>query len=401
MQSLRDIVSLAADQGLTFEQLLDLARDKSVASRTRLVETVTDLFFDKKQTLTDRERALMTEILRRLIHDIEKTVRQALSERLATEPDAPSELISALANDEIEVAHPVLVKSSVLQDAELIEIVHQRTLEHQLAIAARGHLSRQVSDALVNTGNSDVITALLENHGAEIARAAMEFLVEQSKRVDAYQNPLVGRPDLPQDLAKRMYWWVSAALRNHIVKNFNIDPTELDQRIEDIIRDLLDDPGGRPILARKGDELAKKLHERKAITPQLLVQTLRQGEVALFESMLGQLSGLRRPMVRRIVFEPGAQGLAVIARAMSIPKPDFASIFLLSRSARPGDKVVDPGELGRVMAFYDRVPPVAAQRLLARMRLDPDYLRSIVEIEERPIGEMPEADRLKAANSNS
>ena len=106
-------------------------------------------------------------------------------------------------------------------------------------------------------------------------------------------------------------------------------------------------------------------------------------------------------MVRRIVFEPGAQGLAVIARAMSIPKPDFASIFLLSRSARPGDKVVDPGELGRVMAFYDRVPPVAAQRLLARMRLDPDYLRSIVEIEERPIGEMPEADRLKAANSNS
>ena len=223
---------MAASQGLEFDELLDLARDRSVASRTRLVETVSDLFFDKKSTLSDRERALMTEILRRLIHDIEMSVRRTLAERLAAEPDAPSELITQLANDEIEVAYPVLVKSSVLQDAELIEIIHQRTLEHQLAITTRERLSRTVSDALVNTGHTDVIKALLENHGAEIGHATMEFLVEQSKRIDAYQNPLVARPDLPGELAKRMYWWVSAALRRHLVAAFDIDPSELDRRIE-------------------------------------------------------------------------------------------------------------------------------------------------------------------------
>ena len=37
----------------------------------------------------------------------------------------------------------------------------------------------------------------------------MEYLVEQSKRVDTYQNPLLKRPDLEPDLAKRMYLWVS------------------------------------------------------------------------------------------------------------------------------------------------------------------------------------------------
>jgi uncharacterized protein (DUF2336 family) len=391
---------MAAQQGLEFEELLDLARDRSVASRTRLVETVTDLFFDKKQTLSDRERALMTEILRRLLHDIEMSVRRALAERLSTEPDAPSELITTLANDEIEVAYPVLVKSTVLQDAELIEIIHQRTLEHQLAITTRERLSRLVSDALVNTGHTDVIKSLLENHGAEIGNATLEFLVEQSKRVDAYQSPLVGRPDLPADLAKRMYWWVSAALRRHIVAAFDIDATELDRRIEDIIKDLLDDPNAKPLLARKGDELAKKLAEKGAISPQLLVQSLRQGEIALFESLLTQATGLRRTLVRRIVFEPGGQGLAVIARAISIPKPDFASIFLLSRSSRPGDKVVDPGELSRVMTFYDRVQLEPARQLLARMRLDPDYLKSMIEIEERPAGQVPEIAELRAANYN-
>ena len=178
MKSLSEIVSMVARENQNFEQLLELARDRSVASRTRLVETVSDLFFGTKQTLSDRERALMAEILRRLIHDVEMTVRRALSERLAGEPDAPSELISALANDEIEVAYPVLSKSNALHDAELIEIIHQRTLEHQLAIAVRERVSRSVSDALVDTGHSDVIRTLLENHGAEISRAAMEFLEE-------------------------------------------------------------------------------------------------------------------------------------------------------------------------------------------------------------------------------
>jgi uncharacterized protein (DUF2336 family) len=400
MQSLSDIVSMVARESQNFEQLLDLARDRSVASRTRLVETVSDLFFGTKQTLSDRERALMTEILRRLIHDVEMTVRRALSERLAGEPDAPSELITALANDEIEVAYPVLSKSSVLHDAELIEIIHQRTQEHQLAIAVRERISRTVSDALVDTGNNDVIRTLLENHGAEISRATMEYLVEQSKRVDSFQNPLVGRPDLPPELAKRMYWWVSAALRKTIVKNFALDPTQLDQRVEDIITDLLSDSPTGPAPARKGEELAKKLAERNAITAQLLVQTLRQGEVVLFESMLAEMAHLRRALVRRIVFEPGGQGLAVIARAVGIAKPDFASIFLLSRAARPGDKVVDPGELSRVMAFYDRVQPAAAQRVLARMRLNPEYLKSMIEIEERPMGEAPDVSQLRAANSN-
>jgi uncharacterized protein (DUF2336 family) len=399
MQSIGDIISLVARQELGFEQLVDLARDRSVASRTRLVETVSDLFFDKKRTLTDNERALMVEILRRLIHDIEMEVRRTLAERLADEPDAPLELVRTLADDSIEVAHPILVRSTVLHDPELIEIVVNRTREHQLAIATRGSLSEAVSDALVGTGDADVIKTLLENHGAEIAGATMAYLVEQSKRIDSYQNPLVARPDLGPDLARRMYWWVSAAVRKSIIQKYNLDQAHLDRKITDIIDDVLDDDV-KPSGSQRSDELAKKLANCDSITPQLLVQTLRQGEVALFESLLAELCGLRRPLVRRIVFEPGGQGLGVIARAVGISKPDFASIFLLSRSARPGDKVVDPGELSRVLAFYDRVQPTAATRLLERMRLDPEYLQALIEIDERAAPGEAEPEDLKAANSN-
>ena len=71
------------------QQLLELARDKSGAGRTRLVPIVGDLFFEENSVLSERERALMTDILRQLIHDVEMTVRKVLAERLADEPDAP------------------------------------------------------------------------------------------------------------------------------------------------------------------------------------------------------------------------------------------------------------------------------------------------------------------------
>ena len=92
------------------ERLLGLARDKSDAGRERLINTVSDLFTEDEQTLTERERALMTDILNQLIREVEMTVRRHLSERVSVLPHAPRELILTLANDAIDVARPILLK---------------------------------------------------------------------------------------------------------------------------------------------------------------------------------------------------------------------------------------------------------------------------------------------------
>lgn len=370
---------------IDFDDLVGLARDKSVEGRTRLVQIVGDLFFDTDTVLRDAERNIMSDILRQLIHDVEMKVRQELAKRMAVEADAPRELISALANDQIEVAHPILTQSTVLQDIELIEIVEHRTFGHQLAIAMRETVSEAVSEALIGTGNVDVIKTLLENDNADISGSAMEYLVEQSENIDDIQIPLINRGDLGPDLAKRMYWWVSAALRKHIVEHYRIDKAELDDKIQDTIHDILGGGPNNPGIIddtplRKSQELAEKLQKAEAITPQLLIQTLRQGEVVLFEDLLAQLTGLRTTLIRRFVFEPGGEGLAITCRAAEIAKADFASIFLLSRSARPGDKVVDPNEISRVLNFFDRVTPDTARRVVKRWHLDPNFLFALKQV---------------------
>ncbi len=362
-------------------ELLALSHDKSTSARSRVADVVADLFFAQHAVLSDRERSLMVDILRHLIHDVEVSIRRNLADRLAGEPSAPRELIAALANDEIDVAHPVLERSAVLQDGELIEIIHHRTLQHQLAITMRKAVSETVSAALVETGNADVIVKLLENRDARISRATMEYLVEESKRTDRYQNPLLGRPDLPQELATRMYWWVSAALRSHILERFDLDETALDEAITRTVESAIDEDGE----VRKTAELARRLKASKQIDSKLLVKTLRKGEVALFEALFAELAELPPPLVRRFIFEPGGESLAIACRAVEIDKGDFASIFLLSRAARPGEKLVDPAELTRVIAFYDRVRADAAKVVVRRWRLNPAYLEAVQKVAPPPV----------------
>jgi uncharacterized protein (DUF2336 family) len=364
---------------LETRQLFELARDRSVAARQALAATITDLFFARGDFLTDRERSLMSEILRQLINDIESSVRRALAEKLAHQANAPRELILALANDEIIVAQSILMHSEVLRDEELIEIIHHRTLEHQLAVAMRKSMNESVSDALVGTGNVDVIAALLENHAARISGETLAYLVEQSQRVDSYQNPLLRRPELNPDLARRMYWWVSAALRRHILDNFPIKPSDFDDALEASAGELAQAATEQP--PRKSEQLAASL-SIETITPDLLVETLRQGEIALFEAMLAKLTGIRPLLIRRLLFERGGEALAIACRAIDIKTPIFASIFLLSRKARPSDPPPAYGEMTRILGFYEAISAEAAAQVASAWRRSGDFVNAVRQIEK-------------------
>ena len=363
------------------QSLFTLAHDRSVAGRQALTTTVTDLFFGRGNALTERERALMTDILRQLVDNVESSVRRGLAERLAHEPDAPRHLVLALANDEIGVAHAVLQHSPVLQDSELVEIIHHRTLEHQLAIAMRGSLSEAVSAALVETADEDVIKSLLENHGARISAATMDYLVDQSRRVDTYQNPLIARPDLSPDLARRMYWWVSAALRKHLLAKFSIDPTELDDALEGAVHAIVAKDEAEPD-TEKSLNLAERISSEAAITPALLIQSLRQGQIALFEAMFARLLDIRVAQVRRVLFERGGSGLAVACRAAGIAPSVFSSIFILSRRARPNERPPTPTEIQEMMEFYRHVAMPAALKVVKTWQRDAGYLEAIWNIDQ-------------------
>lgn len=364
--------------------LLELARDKSQARRKQLARTITDLFVEQSTELTDRERMLMFDILHKMIHDAEMDVRRTISKQLAEIEDAPRDLINILANDEIEVAFPILRQSLVFQDEDLIEVIQHRTLEHQLAIAVRASVSEEVSDALVETGNETVINGLLNNQNAKLSSATMEYLIEESKRVDTFREPILNRNDLEPELAKRMYMWVSAALRHFIIEKYDFDETVLDDLLEQTAAEEMESLDAAKDATSKTDELAAKLEEEGSDTVKVMIQALREGEVSLFMTMFRRRTRLRDNLMKRIMFEPGGEGLAIACKASGIDIDEFSSIYILSRKARPASNMNDNQDTQRILEFFDQLTDKDAHQVMNRWHRDVDYLRAIHDVEMRP-----------------
>lgn len=369
---------------------------------------MTDLFDAPAEALTERGRDLAAKILDKLIRAFETKVRRELAERLATKTGVPHSLIVMLANDEIEVARPILLESALLGEADLIAIIRERGLEHQQTIAMRSPLGEAVCDALVETDNVAVIQALLRNRDARIAEPTMAYIVEEAHWVDAYREPLVQRQELRPPLARRLYRLVSAALRSHILEHFDIDPTELDDALEDVVTrpertsqrkagaetgksappaaagpvgSPVDSPGNAAADAAIDASLAGQLASVQDVTPQLLIKLLRQGERAIFEQCFADMAQLPPAQLHEVLYGPEGKDMAVVCRALDIDKNDFALMLFLCRQNSPGGQVEDPREVAQLIEYFGQLAPEAAKSQLRRWQRDPDYVAAVDAVE--------------------
>ena len=74
--------------------------------------------------------------------------------------------------------------------------------------------------------------------------------------------------------------------------------------------------------------------------------------------------------------------MPVVARGVGLSREEFATVYLLTRKARPGAASADPADLGHALEFYDRVDDATAELVLGRWRRDPGYLHAIRSVEE-------------------
>lgn len=362
-------------------QLLALSRDRSDQGRRELATLIGELFSDDDASFSDKERALILQILEKTIQDIETTVRALISSRLSQRDDVPEKLLLFLANDRDDIAFPILKESGVLKDEVLIEIIRARSHEHQIAISLRNAIPADVSQALVETGDEKVIVSLLKNDNASISQATFEYLSEESKHMDTFQDPLLRRKDLPPVIAQRMFMWVSAALRNVISENFDVSDDMIDKVLEQTATELYSSAVVESKFDDKAKKLAEKLVKEGSVDANFLLKVLSCGEVHLFVSLLSKISGVRRGLVLKLSIEPEGEGLAVIVKALGLDKTIYASLFgLLKRTQMESGKKFK-AHLHKALKFYDSFSVSTAKQVMRRWRLNEDYLSALRTLE--------------------
>ncbi|MDQ7018085.1 MAG: DUF2336 domain-containing protein [Robiginitomaculum sp.] len=348
------------DRSKPLSRLLDLAHEKSSVRRRELLRDVTDLFFEDEKPHSDVLTHHFDEVLSTITAEMDVEIRKEIANRFAKSSQAPIGLIGKFANDDIEVAAPVLQHSPVLSDGELAKLVSDHGQAHMRAISSRPTLSETVTGAIVANGDTQTLVTLTQNQGAQFSRESMETLVNKSETETDLQSPLVNHQALPPDLLNDMYFFVEERLRKRIIeRNQETPPEELERAFAMAKKRIC---GSTALPADYAEAVryieAQKL--RKQVSPVLLAKLARNGDQTRFLLAFGELTGLDFETACR-VWEPGkTEAVAIVCKASDLPRDLFATLVVLM--CKDGSKdISDIQSLGQV---YEDIPKAVAERTL-------------------------------------
>ncbi|MCS6878236.1 MAG: DUF2336 domain-containing protein [Geminicoccaceae bacterium] len=276
------------------------------------------------QSFTEpRERALVEAVLALLVKDVAVEVRKALAEAVADREDVPSWVVRRLARDEIEVAEPVLEKSPLLSDEELVAIVQTNAMQYALAVAGRSRLSEVVCAALLDRGETPVAAKLVGNPGAQLSRAALERVLAEHGRDRTVRDRLVRRPELPFELIEKLVRLVAERLEWELVENMRL-PLATARAIVRAARER----STIDLLARehgpRGREQALAERWRAGeLDHEALLAMLREGDVAGFEIGVALHAGEPLGRVRRLLYDADRRRLAAVCLKAGFPFPHY------------------------------------------------------------------------------
>lgn len=304
-------------------ELIALAEEGSSEKRRALLRELTEHFFGG-QTHTAAEAGLYGDVMARLADDMETAVRAELAVRFAEVADAPRTLIRRLANDEASVAEPVLTRSPVLTDEDLLGVVRRHGQAHLRAVSNRTTVSEAVSDVIVARGDDETLGTLLRNDGARLSRQASEAAVERAKANPTLHEATVERATLPPDLLNDMYFVVEARLRTRILKqNATLDPALLDSALAAGRDRVAAEDGALPADYSECLAYVEELKAAGQLTPQMLARFLRSGGKTSFLIALAQLADIDFHTARQIIDRRELDALAVVCKSADLDRALF------------------------------------------------------------------------------
>ncbi|MBI1867560.1 MAG: DUF2336 domain-containing protein [Methylocystis sp.] len=276
-----------------------------------------------------------------LLDDPSPLVRRALAESFASAPDAPRQIVTALANDQSDIASLVLSRSPLLCEAELIDCAASGDAFAQSAIAARARVPANVSAALAEIGAREAAIALAGNAGAELPAFSMRRMIERFGDDGEMREALLSRSYLPPVVRSDLVNAAAASLASFVVERAWLSSARAERITQEardkanviIVTQAVDSDGRHGVR-----ELVAHLRKSAHLTASLVLRALLSGNRDLFEASLAELSGLDEDKVAGLVRDfRGAGFAALYARAALPPKllPAFRAALAAQREFGP------------------------------------------------------------------
>ncbi|MEX0859348.1 MAG: DUF2336 domain-containing protein, partial [Cucumibacter sp.] len=164
-------------KGRAFENFRALNGTPNAGECDALIRNMAQLFSHVSERCDDEQVAQYDEVLCQLADLVEKESRAHVARLFAPLDRAPGTVVVKLANDEIEVARPLLEFSNVLSDDDLIDIVENLSEDHRVAVAGRKPVTDRVGGAILAHGQQASVRRLVANENAQLGEKTMPKLM--------------------------------------------------------------------------------------------------------------------------------------------------------------------------------------------------------------------------------
>jgi uncharacterized protein (DUF2336 family) len=296
---------------------LDVAlKDGSAERRVRTLQRLSKLLSSCAERLNPSQIGVFDDVLVRLLDCVGARALAELSSVLADFAAPPEQTVRRLAgHQDPSVAAPLLSKSPILLDRDLIEIAKNRSQQHLTAVSTRRNLSESLTDVILKVAGRDASRALARNPSARFSNAGLAVLLTTAKRDETIAESLGLRPDLPTETLQGLLAGTTETVRARLLKAAPVELREKIQagldRIEVELKPQRQDPKDHSeahaavaTLSRSG-KLNDSTVNRFAI----------RGENANVVAALTLLSGATVETIVPLMDEIGGEGLIIACRA--------------------------------------------------------------------------------------
>ena len=297
--------------------------------------------------LSDSDRAAAEGAMIMLLDDGSPLVRRALAEVFASSERAPPPLVHALAADQPDVAAPVLQRSPLFVDADLVEAVATGEAERQVAIAGRAHLPCSVSAAIAEVGCAEACLVLLESSGAEIVPFSLDRIVARHGHLAAVRDALLARPELPAPTRQALVVKLSQTLAEFVTAREWL----ADDRARRITREACEKATVALAADTPDSEVRPLIHhlrESGQLTAGLILRALLSGNVAMFEEALAELADMPLRRVAGIVHDRRGAGFRALYDKAGLPASTFPAFHEALEAMREDGFMHDCGGASRL-----------------------------------------------------
>lgn len=326
-------------------QFLQWVRNAAPGERAEATSALARAYLHSDLSADDLAAAEGAMIM--LLDDPSPLVRRALADVFASSQKAPRIVVHALAADQFDVAQPILARSPLLLDDDLVDLIAAGKPEVQIEIANRPLLTLPLAAAIAEVGSADACLTLLENSDANITLFSVDRIVERFGHLAPIRENLLARDDLPMRTRQALLSKLSKTLAGFVTARQWLGP----EHAEYAAREACE----KATLALAADTpyeeigaLVQHLRQSGQLTAGMILRALLCGNVVLFEEALAELAEVPIDRVTSYIHDRNISGFRALYRKAGLPDAAYPAFREALVALREGVLVGEHGGAARL-----------------------------------------------------